>query len=514
MASKGAGPERFLSTDHLESDLKRTTVLGGAVTIAAQIADLVLTLLSTVVLARLLTPNDFGVVAMVTVVIGFARVFADMGLSMATIQRSDVTHPQVSTLFWINASIGAFLTAVVAGLGPVLVWFYAEPRLVAVTIVLSSVFFVTGLGVQHQALLQRQMRFTGLAAVRILALGLSVVTAICAAYWGAGYWALVFMQLVNAFGLTLGVWILCGWRPSAPARGIGVRSMLAFGGNLAASNIFNYFARNIHQLLIGRVWGGSELGLYEQANRLLQTPMKKLTGPIGTVVVPALCRLQNDPERYRNYYLMCIRLLAFVTMPGMAFVVVMSDDLVAILLGDQWSEAAVIFSVLGLIGIIWPIGNTMGWHYIASATTHRMLRWGIFDSCMLIAGAVIGVSYGAIGVAVAFVVVRAVLFVPALFYATQDVSVSVTDILRAMRTPLVGCIAMGAALYGLGHLAPEAWSSWTRVIAAFLTGTFVYLSASCITTWSMAPVLELPKLAIAVFKSQSSGAPGDSDTAQ
>lgn len=513
MASKEPGPERFLSTDHLEGDLERTTVRSGAVTIAAQVADLLLMLVSTVVLARLLTPNDFGVVAMVTVVIGFARVFADMGLSMATVQRSEVTHPQVSMLFWVNAAIGTFLTAVVAGLGPVLAWFYGEPRLTAVTIVLSSTFFVTGLGVQHQALLQRQMRFTGLAVVRILSLTLSVITAIGVALWGASYWALVSMQLVSAFGLSIGVWILCGWRPSAPVRGVGARSMLAFGGNIAAFNVFNFFARNLHQLLIGRVWGGSELGIYEQANRLLQTPLKTLTGPIGTVVVPALCRLQNDPERYRDYYLTCIRLLAFVTMPGMAFIIVMADELVAILLGDQWGGAARIFSVLGFIGILWPVGTTMGWHYIASATTNRMLRWGLFDSVMLIAGAVIGVSYGAIGVAIAFVAVRGVLFIPALAYATRDVSVGVADILRTMRTPLFGCIVMGTTLYGMDRLVTEEWSNWARVISAFLTGAFVYLGASCIISWSLAPVLELPRLAIAVLKSRPSDASRDPDIA-
>jgi PST family polysaccharide transporter len=184
------------STEHLHADLKGRSVRGGVLTLTSQGAQFVMQSVSTVVLARLLTPADFGLVAMVVAITGLGQAFADLGLSEATIQHPDINHDQVSNLFWVNVAIGLGLTILTASLGPLLAWFYHEPRLRAITYVVSVTFLIGGLRVQHDALLQRNMRFLALAIRDISAYAVAVPVAIVLALRGAGYWAIVALPLM------------------------------------------------------------------------------------------------------------------------------------------------------------------------------------------------------------------------------------------------------------------------------------------------------------------------------
>src|SRR5262249_18897970 len=185
-----------LSTEHLHSDLKGRSVRGGFCTVSSQGGQFLIQSVSTVVLARLLTPVDFGIVAMVTAVTGLGQAFADFGLSEATIQRKEITHNQVSTLFWINVAIGLGLMLVTMGAAPVLAWFYREPRLKDITFLMSLTFLISSLRVQHDALLKRQMRFLSLAVRDVASWGVAVPVAIAMAWRGAGYWALAALPLM------------------------------------------------------------------------------------------------------------------------------------------------------------------------------------------------------------------------------------------------------------------------------------------------------------------------------
>jgi len=158
---------KLFDTAHLSSDLKKRSLRGGAVTLGTQGTNFVIQLGSTMVLARILTPDDYGMMAMVVAITGFATLFINLGLSTAVVQRAEINHAQVSTLFWINAAIGAFVTLLVAGLSPVIAWFYHTPELKWVALALSFNFIINGLGVQHHALLNRQMRFVALAVIQV-----------------------------------------------------------------------------------------------------------------------------------------------------------------------------------------------------------------------------------------------------------------------------------------------------------------------------------------------------------
>lgn len=236
-------PNRF-DTTHLQADLKGHTVRGGVKTFGAQGFGFILNVASVAILARLLTPHDFGLVAMVTAVTGLLAMFKDAGLSMATVQQETVTHEQVSTLFWVNVALSLVLMLLVAALSPWIAAFYHEPKLQTITLAIAGMFIFDGLSVQHQALLRRQMQFGILAKIQIFSSVLGIAAAISAALMGAGYWALL-IQTASAQSVSAALtWGYARWVPGRPQRGVGALAMLKFGGYLTGFNFVNYFARN------------------------------------------------------------------------------------------------------------------------------------------------------------------------------------------------------------------------------------------------------------------------------
>ena len=273
----------YFSDESLHKDLKGKTARGGIYTAAAQAIGIGTQSASIPILALLLRPEDFGLVAMVTALTAFAGIFVDVGLSMATIQRPKITHPQVSNLFWIATCLSCAVATVVAILSPAIAWFYHEPRLILITLVLCTSFVFAGLTVQQQALLQRAMRFRALAIVQTTSGVAGYAAAIAWAWVYRDYWAMVLFTVVVALVRMAGTWIACGWLPALPRRGTGVWDMLNFGGYLTGFNLTNYFSRNSDNMLIGWYWGATPLGFYERAYKLLMFPLQQINGPLTGV---------------------------------------------------------------------------------------------------------------------------------------------------------------------------------------------------------------------------------------
>jgi O-antigen/teichoic acid export membrane protein len=398
----GDKQDLYFRTDHLTADLGGRTARGGVVTVVSQGLKFMISMVATVVLARLLTPQDYGLVGMVAVVIGFVSMFKDLGLSTATIQRAKINNAQISTLFWINVALSLGVMLVTAAISPLIARFYHEPRLVLITIAYGCGFLLGGLTVQHEALLRRQMRFTALAGAEVFSIVASVVTAITMARRGAGYWSLVGGALSLNLAYLLGIWILCRWRPGLPVKNSGVRSMLLFGGNFTAFSVLNYFARNLDNMLIGWYWGAAALGLYAKAYQLLLLPLDQINSPITAVAVPALSRLADDPERYRQAYLRILEKIAIMTMPLMVFMIATSDWLVQILLGPKWVGVSRIFALLAIAGFVQPVTSTTGWLFLTQGRPHHMFQWGLIGSSLIVASIVVGLPWGAVGVATSY----------------------------------------------------------------------------------------------------------------
>lgn len=245
----------FGLTSH--SELKQKSIRGGAATIFGQGLNFFIQIASLALLARLLSPTDYGLQGMVLTLTGVFTLFQDAGLSAATVQRDTLTHEQISTLFWINCAVGALFTILIATLGPLMVFFYRDHRLLWITVVSSTVFFLNGIVVQHRALLNRSMQFVTLAKIDAIALLLSTLICIVMAVLGFGYWSLVIRAVSTAVIAALGVFIVLPWLPGGPGRFSEVRPLMRFGGTVTLNSLVVYFAYNTEKILLGRFWGAA-----------------------------------------------------------------------------------------------------------------------------------------------------------------------------------------------------------------------------------------------------------------
>ena len=435
----------FFQTEHLQPNLKKRSIRGGIITVSSQGIKFVLTLGSNICLARLLTPADHGLVSMVMAVVNFMKLFKDLGLSMATVQREEINHAQVSTLFWVNVVFSLIIGLITVLLAPVIAQFYQEPRLVWITIALASGILISGLGTQHTALLQRQMQYSKLASCELIAQLLGVSLAILAALNGLGYWALVIYPIATASTLTLGILLSCGWIPSWPSWDPAIPSMLKFGGNLTGFTVINYFARNADNILIGKYVGTTQLGLYAKAYQLLLLPITQINGPIRSVAIPLLSRLSDSPAKYRRAYIKLVQKLMLLTAPLIAFMMATSDWLITILLGEQWISATPIFLWLGLAGAMQPVANSVGWLLISQGQTGRMLRWGFISTILAVTSFGVGLPWGATGVAASYSLVWTLITLPLLFwYVGQSGPVRTKDFYVAT-APIILAITITAA---------------------------------------------------------------------
>lgn len=469
-----AQQEELLSTADLDGDLRGRSIRGGMVTLSAQAFRFAIQLASTVALARLLHPGDFGLIGMVTAITGFVELFMDLGLSAATVQRSQVTHGQVSTLFWINLAVGASLTALTAASAPAVAAFYGEPRLVPLTLALSAGFVIGGLGVQQQALLRRRMRFTSIAAVDIASNLVAAVIAVATAAVGFGAWSLVAQRLSMTAVSSCGLWIASRWRPGFLFELGKTRSMLAVGGHLTGFNTINYFIRNADNVLIGRWWGPEQLGLYGRAYQLLLLPVQQINGPIGNVVLPALSRLQNDPARFRSFYLQVVALLTAITMPLIVLMTVLSNEIVEVVLGPQWQGAALIFRLLAGAIAVQPLCSTTGWLYVATGRTDRMFRWSLGASVLILVAFLLGIPYGAVGVASGYSAAMLMQTVPCLWFAIQGTGITLRDIGATVVPATASAALAGCAVLAVNSTVVDVLPAWARllIVAGAFSGLY------------------------------------------
>lgn len=475
MAAQPQALDAF-STEHLHVDLKGRSVRGGLLTITSQGTQFLIQTVSTVVLARLLTPADFGLVAMVSAVTGVAQGFADLGLSEATIQCEEIGHKQVSALFWINVAIGAILMLATALASPVLARFYREPRLTAIGFVVSLTFLVGGLRVQHDALLKRQMRFGSLTFRDITSSVVGVSVAICMAWKGAGYWAIVALPLgVNFTQMTLS-WIMARWIPSLPQRGARVRSLVTFGGNVAGSYVLLNVLRSADQVLIGRYWGAGPLGLYNRAFNLLMVPARQIHIPVSSVIVPVLSRIQREKDRFARYYLSTINLMMWITAPIFGFLLLSAEPVIALVLGDRWREAAPIFRILTICALGQVLHGSSIWVLLSRGESSRLLKLTAVITPLLIGGYVLGLPFGVKGVALAGSVTLLVMLPQILKYSFEGTALSVTAVGKAILCPSsVSGAAIVVGTLTLRLFAPER--SISQLLDAALSFAVTYALA-------------------------------------
>lgn len=420
--------EQHFKTDHLLNDLHGRSFRGGVVTLAGQAINFLLQMGATVILARLLVPQDFGLIAMVMALTGFVGLFKDIGLSTATIQRAEITHAQISFLFWVNVALSCAVTLVVAASAPAVAWFYHEQRLTLITFVLALNFLFSGLTVQHQALLRRRMQFRVLAIIDTTANACGFATGIIMAWLGFGFWSLVGLRSVTSVVNCLLVWTRCSWRPGLFRMGVGARPMLAFGRNITGYNVLNYFTRNFDNILIGRILGSGPLGIYSKAYGLLLLPIGQINIPVSAVLLPGLSRLQNKPKEYAVLFLSAARALALITVPIVVFSFFFAPDVTLVILGRRWMAAARVFQLLAPAAVLGAIGPAPNWLCQSLGRTDRQLHYALVSAPVYIIGFLIGIRWGIEGVATSFSVTFSVLFWIFVWYSSRESPIRFSEI--------------------------------------------------------------------------------------
>lgn len=465
----------YFSNESLHRDLAGRAARGGLVTSGAQLLRLIISLSTVPVLTRLLTPEDFGLVAMVAFFTNFAAMFVDSGLSMATVQREKVTHQQVTNLFWIATTLGGLVAAAVASLSPFISWFYGEPRLLAITLALACSYVLSGMTIQHKALLQRNMQFKAIALTDVASILVGQCVGIAWAWHFFGkandYFALVCIPLATALTRMVLVWATCSWRPGLPRRGTDTRDLVVFGANLTSFNFINYFARNFGYFVIGWWWGPAILGIYERAYRLLLMPMYQVGPAFSSVVVPALSRLKATPDKYRLGWITAARLLIWATIPLIGLLWCVADSLVLLYLGPKWGEVTPIFRALAPAAWSTTVGATLGWVFFSWGHLNRLVWWGCVNTAGILVTILCSVSYGTLTVAYSVGVAYTLLRIPGCAICFPETPVKARDLVQLIWRPTLLAIVTTAIAYTCNQTFFGDASSLVRLIS----GTGIYL---------------------------------------
>lgn len=459
-------------------NLGTKAVRGATITLAAQGVKFALSLGITMILARLLTPRDYGLFAMAAVFTGLVAIFRDGGLSIATVQRAKITDAQVSTLFWFNLALGIALALVVVAISPLVGWFYREQALVGISLALAIPFVFNGLGAQPQALLQRALRFRTIAAIEIASLMVSATAGIAAAGAGMGYWSLVIALICSSGASSLLSLISCRWRPGAPVMGSGVRPMLRFGGELTAVKFFDSVASTLDSLLLGKLFGAGVVGIYTRAQMLMLLPSSQVVPPLLSVSLPIMSRLGQDPPRLRQVFaeLLCLVLLAasFVTV----ILVAAPDWLVSVVLGGQWAPVPPVLSLMAGSALLVPLTAFCAASITALGDGARLMRWALVRNAIIAAAIAAGCAWGAHGVALSLSIASLVFLLPMLNRTVVGSGlIERTAIWRVTGIGLgicaAGCIVLGAAKTMIVTDSPLA----NLMIFGLLNGVFHALAA-------------------------------------
>ena len=421
---------------------------GAGITLMSQAIRFALQLGSLMVLARLLSPRDFGVVAMVTAITNVMEIVRDFGLSSAAIQAKEINDAERTNLFWVNTGIGTGCALVVTLIAPLIVRMYGTPVVGPIVLALGWLFIVSGVNTQFRAELSRSLRFKALAVTDIAAQAGSIAVAISLAAAGAGYWAVVGQQIALVVLICTSNVILCKWHPGRPRRSVSIRRFFRFGGSVLGTHVMGYATNNLDNVAIGIYWGSGPLGLYSRAYQLLMVPLAQVNVPLTRVVLPVLSRVQDEDETYARYVRKAQLVGCYMLASGFAVAAGVSVPLVALLFGPKWSGVAPIFAALAIGGIFRGIGQISYWMYLSRGRADAQLKLYLVTRPIMIGIMIAGLPWGPVGVAIGHSIGFFLFWIVSLWAAGRCVRISVRPLFtQATRTLLLISVPAGALAY-------------------------------------------------------------------
>lgn len=484
--ARQAANARTLAGPEQSGSYARHAARGGAIAFGGQVTRLVLQLLGTAIMSRLLAPEDFGLIAMAATVTGFIALFTDMGLSVATIQKTEVSQSLVSTLFFVNIGIGLLLMVAAAIAAPLAALLYHDARVTMIVIGMAVSIPLAAAVAQHDALLARAMRWMPLQLIALVSQAIALVVAVLLAWKAdAGVWALVAQMAVAGLATLILTWIVCDWRPSRVENWRDARAELGFGANVTGFSLLNFFHRQFDNILIGWRWGAVELGFYARAYNLLTLPIGLINGSLSSSAIPILAKCKDDPERWNAAYLRLATVTAFLGCGLCAILFAVAEPLVNVILGPGWGEVSVIFRALAMSSIFATASNSCGWVFISLGRTRQYFYWSLFASPLFVVSFVIGLPWKAQGVAISYAAFMAILAPIYFAYAVRQTTMSFATLMRWMVPVLVvAALAIGAGEVINGFT--RSANDFVRIIIGALTagGVYALLGGACLYGFS------------------------------
>jgi polysaccharide transporter, PST family len=487
---------KYFEENRPYSGLGRASLRSGVTFVAARGLNIFVQLASTILLARLLSPHDIGLVAMVTALVGFAPVIIDLGASDAAAQTTRITPVEVSSLFWMNVGIGVVLSILLAGGSGIIAQFFGEPSITGIAVALSTTFVLTAMSTQHYALMRRAMEFRRIAVIDITANMIGSVVAVVMAFAGFGYWALAAKPVVMAVVTVIGAWACCHWVPGRPRFSSEAVKLVRFGLGITGFTITDYLARSADRVAIGYFLGAGPLGYFQNAFAVYSNVLGILTESPHTIAVSGLSKLKNDLGELKRAWARALSLLIFFSAPAFAVLAVIADDFVVVLLGEKWAPVGPLLCILAVKGIAHGVERTLGWIHVAAGRTDRWTRWGVVSAVCQLVALFAGLPFGIVGVTTAYAIVTFGLAVPAVAYAGRPVGIGARDVVRAVGPQTVA--ALLAVAFGL--ILQQEFLAGFSPLARMLVSIPICLAAYLAVAVGVFKLTEPLRLAVSVLR--------------
>ncbi|MFA5393564.1 MAG: MOP flippase family protein [Candidatus Ratteibacteria bacterium] len=457
-------------------NLTTKTVQGVGWSGTSRIIRLLFQLGITAILARLLTPNVFGLLAMVIVFTNLVAIFSDFGLAAALVQRKGLTEEHLSSCFWINISVGFLLAFLLAALAPAIAYFYGEDRLILIVVVLSSTFFISSFGIVQTALFTKELNFRPLAIVEILAVVISGTAAVILAFSGFGVWSLVWQQVIFSLVTVIFLWSFSGWRPRILFKRQRAKELFRFGFNLTGFNFVNYFNRNLDNFLIGKFLGSVPLGFYNLAYQLLLFPISNISQVIGRIMFPGLSTIQDDKNSVRYAYTRATRYIATVTFPLMTGLLVLAHQFILVVFGPQWERSIFLVQILALVGLMQSIGTLNGTIYQSQGRTDIQFHVGIIFAVVTAFSFIIGLRGNVEGVTIAYAIASFLLAYPSFAIPFKLIDLKFSYFFKQFKSIFLATAGMGIIVFTTRVFLENTWgiSDLVTLLSTIVVGAVSY----------------------------------------
>ncbi len=430
-------------------------------------------LLSLLVFARLLSPQDYGVMALATIVTNFAYIFRDMGTSAAIIQRKDLSTAMINAVFWFNMVLGMSIAAIIIIVAPIMANIYEKPQLLLVLLFLAPVFPMVSSTATLQALMERDSRFAVVAKTEIFSVITGLIVGVALALSGAGVYSLVAQWLTYVSMATANYWLRTNWYPQRQIIWSELRKIVSFSSNLTVFGLLDYLTRNVDTMIIGKYLGAATLGVYNLALKLILFPMESFSYVALRSVYPVMSRCQDDLQQLTGIYLNTIKMISLISAPLMAGLFILREPFSLYVLGEKWLAIAPLLFWLAPVGFLLSVKSLSANVFKTLNQTGYISKIALLASILHICGFLIAIRWGIEAFTISYFLVTAITTIPALYFALKLLKSNWLALLHHLLLALSASASMMLALYAGRFYFPITQLS--HFLLHILVGIVVYV---------------------------------------